>query len=90
MTPGHRRTLADLAWRGLQVFVSSLLVTTAAGDYLNRLRSLTFWQEVVGSLGVAVVSQLLAYTAYRMCPKPPELPAGARLDRGTVRLKSDD
>ena len=65
----HRRQLVSLAWHGLQVFVSALLVTTAAGDYLNRLRTLEFWQEIAGSAMVAVLSQLLAYAALRMCPQ---------------------
>jgi hypothetical protein len=68
MDQRHRKQLADLAWHGLQVFVASLLVTTAAGDYLTRLRTLEFWQEVAGSAAVAVLSQLLAYAALRMCP----------------------
>jgi hypothetical protein len=70
MDQRHRKQLADLAWHGLQVFVASLLVTTAAGDYLTRLRTLEFWQEIAGSATVAVVSQLLAYAALRMCPRP--------------------
>jgi hypothetical protein len=68
MDQRHRKQVADLAWHGLQVFIASLLVTTAAGDYLTRLRTLEFWQEVSGSAMVAVVSQLLAYAALRMCP----------------------
>lgn len=68
MKAAHRRRLADLAWHGFQVFVSALLVTTSAGEYISRLRTLEFWQDVLGSLGIAIVSQLLAYVAYRMCP----------------------
>ena len=70
MDQRHRKQLTDLAWHGLQVFIASLLVTTAAGDYLTRLRTLEFWQEIAGSATVAVVSQLLAYAALRMCPRP--------------------
>jgi hypothetical protein len=54
------------------VFVASLLVTTAAGDYLTRLRTLEFWQDLAGSAAVAVVSQLLAFAALRMCPRSVE------------------
>jgi hypothetical protein len=68
----RRKQLGDLAWHGFQVFVASLLVTTAAGDYLTRLRTLEFWQDLAGSAAVAVVSQLLAFAALRMCPRQVE------------------
>ena len=71
MTRAHRRKLAELGWHGFQVFMASLLVTTAAGDYITRLRTLEFWQDLAGAALVAVVSQLLAYAGYRLCPGEP-------------------
>jgi hypothetical protein len=72
LDPG-RGLWIDLGWRAVQVFIATLLIDVSGTDFVAAAKDVKFWEDAVGAVIVAVLTQVLALASSRAgIPQSPQ------------------